>query len=470
MKKSSGGLASALSAVENLHMTQVGWPGADVPESNREEITSQLNEHLCIPVYLSHSEIESYYNGLSNGVLWPLFHYVSPALMTGSHETEWEMYASVNRKFAETVAQVIKQHGDSDTLVWIHDYHLMLVPKYLREIIPEANIGYFLHTPFPAADLFRTLPFREQILRGLLSSDYLAFQTEDYCHHFLAAVRQLTDLTIIGDQKVINARPIGGVVVTCDHVPIGIDPEPFVEASTNNEEIVEKVFELRQQYGMDRKIILGVDRLDYMKGIQHKLQAYEMFLDRHPEWVSNCVLVQLAVPSRGECKDYQRLRKNVHELVGHLCGKHSHLTSGPPVLYLDQAIDFTGLVALYRAADVMLITSIRDGMNLVAFEYVASQEGNNGVLVLSEFTGAMTSMGGGALSVNPWDLEQTSDAILRALTMSEEERKERHDFCFEYVQTHTAQRWAETFLNNLKDSVAKPKREKEPVSLRARES
>ena len=432
-------------------MTQVGWPGADVPLEHRDYISRELASHLSIPVYLSHSEIELYYNGFSNGVLWPLFHYVAPALIHGSHEAEWNMYESVNRRFAETVASILEEQGDEQTLVWIHDYHLMLVPRYLRELVPNANIGFFLHTPFPATDLFRILPYRESILEGLLSSNYIGFQTEDYCRHFLSSVSQLTSLGVSANR--VDALPIGGALVTCGCVPIGIDPLPFIEASTQNEQVMEKIFEIREQYGTDRKIILGIDRLDYMKGIQHKLQAFDMFLDHHPEWVGNCVLVQLAVPSRGECKDYQRLKKNVHELVGQLCGKHSHLESGPPVLYFDQAIDFHGLVALYRAADVMLVTSIRDGMNLVAFEYTASQEGNYGVLVLSEFTGAMTAMGGGALRINPWNLEQSSETIFKALTMGEEERKNRHQFCFEYVMTHTAQRWAETFIENLKHSL-----------------
>lgn len=452
LKKSSGGLASALSAVENLHMTQVGWPGGDIPVEKREPITAELRDHLCIPVYFDHMEIELYYNGFSNGVLWPLFHYVTPALITGSHEAEWNMYRSVNRKFAERVAEVLSEQGDKDTLVWIHDYHLMLVPQFLRELVPDANIGFFLHTPFPAAELFRMLPYRESVLQGLLSSNYIAFQTTDYCRHFLSSVAQLTNLQVTDHN--VDALPIGGALVACGVVPIGIDPQLFITASTENEVVLEKVFELREQYGTDRKIILGVDRLDYMKGIQHKMQSYEKFLDNHPEWVGNCVFVQLAVPSRGECRDYQRLRKHVHELVGQLCGKHSHLTSGPPVLYLDQAIDFHDLVALYRAADVLLVTSIRDGMNLVAFEYVASHEGSNGVLVLSEFTGAMQSMGGGALRVNPWNIEETSCTIHRALTMGEEERKSRHQFCLNYVKNHTAQRWAETFIENLKNAVS----------------
>ena len=451
MKKSSGGLVSALSAVDNLHMTMVGWPGADVPPDDREGVTAELKSHSCIPVYLSHDEIELYYNGFCNGVVWPLFHYVTPALITGSTEMEWNMYVQVNREFAKAIADILHDQNDGDALVWIHDYHLMLVPRLLRELVPNANIGFFLHTPFPSPELFRMLPYREEVLHGLLSSNYIALQVPDYCRHFLASCSQLTNLQVTAYG--VDAVPIGGALVYCGAVPIGIDPVPFIQASTQQEWIKEKAAQIQEQMGNNRRIILGVDRLDYMKGIQHKLQAYEEFLNNHPEWVGNCVLVQLAVPSRADVKEYQRLKKHVHELVGQLCGKHSHLLSGPPVLYLDQAIDFQGLVALYRAADVMLITSIRDGMNLVAFEYIASQEGSNGVLVLSEFAGAMQSMGGGAVRVNPWNMEETSEAIHRALTMDEKERRSRHEFCFDYVTTHTAQKWASTFLENLKSAV-----------------
>ena len=449
MKKSSGGLVSALSAVEDLHMTLIGWPGADVPLVSRDSVTSQMKAHACIPVYLSQEEIELYYNGFSNGVLWPLFHYVTPALITGSSEPEWNMYQQVNREFAEAVATVLKEQGEKDTLVWVHDYHLMLVPKYLRELVPGANIGFFLHTPFPSAELFRMLPYREEVLQGLLSANFIGFQVKDYCRHFVTACSQLTNLHVT--PSCIDALPIGGALVHCGTVPIGIDPFPFIHGSIENDVVAAKVMELRAS---GRKIVLGVDRLDYMKGIQQKLQAYEMFLDTHPDWASQCVLIQLAVPSRGQVREYQRLRKHVHEQVGSLCGKHSHLSTGPPVLYLDQAIDFQGLVTLYRAADVMLITSIRDGMNLVAFEYIASQEGTFGVLVLSEFAGAMQAMGGGALRVNPWNIQETSQVIFRALTMGEDERRSRHQFCFEYVTTYTASRWADQFLDNLKNSVS----------------
>lgn len=452
LKKSSGGLVSALSAVENLHMTLVGWPGADVPEEDKGEVTGELRELRFIPVYLKQEEIEMYYNGFSNSVLWPLFHYVTPALNTGSTEAEWEAYVAANTVFAQAVAEILKAHPEEpDTLVWIHDYHLMLMPKLLRQLVPNANIGFFLHTPFPSPELFRMLPYREEILVGLLSCNYIAFQIPDYCSHFLSACSKLTNLQV--STCGVDAVPIGGALVTCGSVPIGIDPAPFIELSTLDIEVSQKVHQLSQQLSQGRKIILGVDRLDYMKGIQQKLQAFGKFLDDHPEWIGNCVLVQVAVPSRGHVREYQRLKKHVHELVGELCGKHSDLLSGPPVLYMDQALDMKELVALYRAADVMLITSIRDGMNLVALEYVATQTENYGVLILSEFAGAMQAMGGGAIRVNPWNIEATSDAIHTALTMDVQERKARHDFCIEYVTTHNAQRWAETVLDNIKVAV-----------------
>jgi trehalose 6-phosphate synthase/phosphatase len=461
-KKSSGGLVSALSACDDLHMTQVGWAGADIAVEEQPAVRNELLKHCCIPVFLSKDEIELYYNGFSNGVLWPLFHYVSQSSTSGSSESEWRMYEAMNRKIAEAVAEVIShatpgEYLGQEVLVWIHDYHLMLVPRFLRELVPEAKIGWFLHTPFPSVEVFRMLPYRDGILKGVLASNYIGFQVPDYSRHFLSACATLLNLqigTISSSGLSVDAVPVGGSIVKIDTVPIGIDPAPFIDTSLNNAEVAVRVRQLKEQFG-NKKIILGIDRLDYMKGLEHKLQAFEKFLDRYPEWRGECVLVQLAVPSRSEVKDYQRLKKHVHELVGELIGRYGDLMAQtPPVVYLDQSIEFFELVALYRAADVMLVTSIRDGMNLVAFEYVASQEGVYGVLLLSEFTGAMQSLGGGALSINPWNLEETGDTLQKALTMNWPERRARHQFCFDYVSRHTAQRWAETFLCGLQESCA----------------
>ena len=453
IKKSSGGLASALAACEELEMKHVGWPGADVPGESQAQVSAEFGEHSCYPVYLSQDEIDLYYNGFSNGVLWPLFHYVTPALNTETASAEWGMYMAVNRIFARAVVDMLIAIDApiESTLIWVHDYHLMLVPKFIRELLPSANIGWFLHTPFPSVELFRMLPYREAILHGLLSSNFIGFQVPDYCGNFLACCSQLTNLQVTPFS--VDAIPIGGAFVQTGAVPIGIDPAPFVSLLADTK-VEAKMAQFRHQFG-ERKVILGVDRLDYMKGLEQKLRAFDLFLTDHPEWHDRVVLVQLAVPSRSEVKEYQRLKKHVHELVGQVSGKHSQLSAqnGSPVLYLDQAVDHTDLVALYALSDVLLITSLRDGMNLVAFEYVASQQDRNGVLILSEFTGAMQSLAGGALRVNPWNLVEVSEALGAALTMSDIERAIRHKFCYEYVCTHTAQRWAETFLDHLRSAI-----------------
>jgi trehalose 6-phosphate synthase len=456
LKRSTGGLASALGACESLHMLHIGWPGAEISDDMKEAMTAQLKGHDCVPVYLNQREIDKYYNGFSNGVLWPIFHSITPALRPGSMREEWNEYVHVNRQFADAIIQVLKNSDSQveESLVWIHDYHLMLVPQFVRASIPSVRIGWFLHTPFPSYDMFRIIPFRMEILRGILSSNYAAFQIPEYASHFTQTCRNMTCLHIkdIGTDAthaIIDASSIGGPdQVHVGSTPIGIDPEPFMEAVTHDKDVTVTVEKFRELTSY-RRVILGVDRLDYMKGIEQKFYGYEEFLKANPEWIGNCVLVQLAVPSRGDVKEYQRLKKHVHEIFGEISGKHSDLINGPPVIYLDQSVGFKELVALYRVADVMLITSVRDGMNLVAFEYIASQINRHGTLILSEFAGASRCLlRSGALTINPWDTEDISKAILKALTMTEEEKFLRYKFCLKHVTQNTATNWAKNFIHN----------------------
>ncbi|KAF4708279.1 hypothetical protein FOZ62_026682, partial [Perkinsus olseni] len=383
-----------------------------------------------------------------NNTLWPLFHYITPSTerVIQRKTLEWETYQKANAKFVDAIMKVLH---DND-LVWVHDYHLMLVPKLLRERVPNAKIGWFLHTPFPSAEIYRMLPQREELLQGLLSANLLAFHVHDYVRHFLSSCVQLTTLEIT--PQGVDATPLNGNFVKCTTIPIGIDPTSFTSVA-ESQSVAARVASLKEQWG-DRKVILGIDRLDYIKGIPHKLKAFDMFLDDHPEWASQCVLVQLAIPTRSEVPEYQRLKRQVHEMVGSICGKHSNLYTGPPVIYLDGCVDHQELTALYRVADVALISSIRDGMNLVAYEYVASQQHKNGVLVISEFAGASQYLGAGSIRINPWNLEEVSWAIYEALTMGEDRRKEMHEYCFNYIRNHSAQRWAETFIETLKDACA----------------
>jgi trehalose 6-phosphate synthase/phosphatase len=444
-KRSSGGLVSGLSSVHGWPMIWIGWPGVDVPYADQESVRDILFQYNCIPVFLDAEQIDLYYNGYSNNVLWPLFHYISPAEHYDSSR-EWDAYCDVNLKFARIVAELIQP----DDFVWIHDYHLMLTPKLLRELKRDANIGWFLHTPFPSAEFFRMLPQRLELIHGLLACNLVAFHVHDYARHFLSSVAQLTAFKI--SPYGIDTRNLTGMFLHSATIPIGISPTEFSEAAASCS-VSARVESLRDQWG-DRKIILGVDRLDYMKGIPHKLRAFDRFLESHPEWTSRCMLIQLAVPSRGEVLEYQRLKREVHELVGSICGKYSTFSSGVPVIYLDRAIGHDELVALYRIADVAIITSLRDGMNLVSYEYVASQAGKCGVLILSEFAGAAQTLAAGCLRVNPWNEQECADTIYEAVTMSAEERMHRHNLCRNYVLTHTAQAWAENFVDCLKDSCA----------------
>eukprot|EP01055_Gregarina_sp_Pseudo9_P004154 Gregarina_sp_Pseudo_9__4153@NODE_42_length_5251_cov_42_105526_g39_i0_p1_GENE_NODE_42_length_5251_cov_42_105526_g39_i0NODE_42_length_5251_cov_42_105526_g39_i0_p1_ORF_typecomplete_len1118_score192_54Glyco_transf_20/PF00982_21/1_4e167Trehalose_PPase/PF02358_16/2_7e21Glycos_transf_1/PF00534_20/1_1e09Glyco_trans_1_4/PF13692_6/0_0041_NODE_42_length_5251_cov_42_105526_g39_i0633416 len=445
---SSGGLVSALRGVHGMDFLWMGWPGSEVPENLQEAVLKKCQEDKTYPVYLDGKTIDYFYNGFCNNILWPLFHYVPPPMDFGSVDTpeeELAYYIKANGVFTDAICAACALYPEDDQpYVWVHDYHLMMVPQLLRHRKPHLKIGWFLHTPWPTHEVFRMLPFRTEILTGLLSANLLAFHVYDYQRHFMESCRNLLGLETVGGD--IDATPIGGGIVKCTSIPIGIEPLQFVE-KIREEAVRNHVAKLQKQYG-DRKVILGVDRLDYMKGIPHKLNAFDRFLELYPEWNGKCVLVQLAVPSRSVVVEYQRLKSSVHEIVGKINGRRGHL-GFIPVHYLDQSLNFTELVALYRVADVAFITSLRDGMNLVAFEYVAAQKGKYGVLVLSEFAGAAQSLGAGAVRVNPWNLDQTAAALNEALTMSNDERRTRHDYCFRHVLGHTSQGWAESFLEAL---------------------
>ena len=451
-ERCSGGLVSCLAGIQaKFDMVWLGWPGADFIENEKEVIANEAMKQGCYPVFLKQNLIDElldcsrksskvdaracaavlwwlrYYNGFANNVLWPLFHYIMPPFDKGVNECstgQWEAYRKANELFTEAILSVY----EDDDYVWIHDYHLMLVPKFLREAKPDCNIGWFLHTPFPSAEIYRTLPWRQEIIESLLHANLLGFHVYDYLRHFLSSCVQLTSLEISAHS--VDATTIGGCIVTCATVPIGISPEEFL-SGMRKQEVQQRIEHLHEQYA-GRKVILGIDRLDYMKGIPHKLMAFGCFLENHPDWADKCVLVQLAVPSRRDVPEYQRLQRQVHELVGQISGKHSTIATGVPVIYMDSSMSQEDLSALYNVADVALITSLRDGMNLVSYEYIACQHGKQspGVLILSEFAGAAQSLGAGSIRVNPWHLQETANAIYEALTMAPEERQALHDYAF----------------------------------------
>ncbi|RIB12039.1 glycosyltransferase family 20 protein [Gigaspora rosea] len=438
-KMSSGGLVSALSGVKRrMTFTWIGWPGINVPEEERSQVMDQLEEYSCVPVFVDDDLADRHYNGFSNSILWPLFHY-HPGEITFSQQ-DWEAYEIVNGLFAEAVNEIV-QDGD---LVWVQDYHLMLLPAMLREKMGEGKlnvkIGFFLHTPFPSSEIYRILPVRREVLIGVLNSDLIGFHTYDYARHFLSSCTRILGLSTMPNSVYYDGRHV--------HVgtfPIGIDPEKFSEGLKNP--VIQKRIKTLEEKFKGVKLIVGVDRLDYIKGVPLKFHALEVFLSEHPEWVGKVVLVQVAVPSRQDVEEYQNLRAVVNELVGRINGKFGTVEF-TPIHFLHKSVTFEELVALYAVSDVCLISSTRDGMNLVSYEYVSSQQDRHGVLILSEFAGAAQSMNG-SIIVNPWNTEELANAIHEAVTMPDPLRKSNHQKLYRYVTKYTAANWGTSFVSEL---------------------
>ncbi|ANB12848.1 alpha,alpha-trehalose-phosphate synthase (UDP-forming) TPS1 [Sugiyamaella lignohabitans] len=371
-------------------------------------------------------------------------------------DVAWEAYCKANKKFAEIVADYV-QEGD---LVWVHDYHLMLLPQMLRDEMArrrqqkesaeafKLSIGFFLHTPFPSSEIYRVLPVRKEILLGVLQCDLVGFHTYDYARHFLSSVSRILHIN-----PSHNGVTIDGRNVTVGAFPIGIDADSFING-LKQPDVQARIDTLEKKFG-DTKIIVGVDRLDYIKGVPQKFHAFEIFLEEHPEWIGKVVFVQVAVPSRQDVEEYQNLRAVVNELVGRINGKFGSVEF-TPIHFLHKSIDFKELISLYAVSDVCLVSSTRDGMNLVSYEYVACQEKKNGALILSEFTGAAQSLNG-SIIVNPWNTDEMSTAIVDALTMSEEKRRVNHQKLLKYVSKYTAAFWGDNFVSELeKISEATP--------------
>eukprot|EP00761_Pharyngomonas_kirbyi_P012577 gb/GECH01012604.1/.p1 GENE.gb/GECH01012604.1/~~gb/GECH01012604.1/.p1 ORF type:complete len:748 (+),score=160.27 gb/GECH01012604.1/:1-2244(+) len=440
--KSSGGLVTALSGIQDTDFIWVGWPGMEIEDQEEANaLKTTLRENYdCEPVMLSQKLVDKYYNGFSNSILWPLFHYMPE----DSHfdNNLYNAYVDVNKKFAEAIVDIYMP-GD---ILWVHDYHLMLLPNFVRDKIPDANIGFFLHIPFPSSEIYRVLPRGPQLLDGVLNSDLIGFHTFEYQRHFLKTCTRL-----LGVENAPNGVRYQGRFVSVCTDPVGIDPDKFHNKLISSE-VMNRVEELRQTF-RGRKIILGVDRLDYIKGVPHKLRGLERFFQEHPDWIGKVVLIQVAVPSRIGVKEYQELKHEVEELVGRINGKYGSVSFNP-IHYLFSSVDFAELVALYRIADTLLVSSIRDGMNLVSEEYVVCQKESHGALILSEFAGASGSLSG-SIIVNPWDTKMVSDAIEKALTMGAGERKRRYKELSQFVETHTAKNWASVFFGELRKAVAR---------------
>jgi len=444
---SSGGLVSAmLGIMRTQNLLWIGWPGIYLePGPVRDKLTAEFARHGCMPVWLDEQTVDDYYNGYCNNVLWPLFHYVPMPMETALADTsnmnrQYAAYRRANVLFSESVLTVYQP----EDVVWCHDYHLLLMPGFLKEKVPAMKMGFFLHTPFPSSEIYRALPLREEILNSMLKNDLVGFHTYDYARHFVSACTR-----ILGCEGTPEGVEDKGQMTRVTAFPIGINPDRFTTALQS--EVVQKhIEELRARF-KGRKVMLGVDRLDMIKGIPQKLLGFEKFLEEHPEWQDRVLLVQIAVPTRQEVLEYKRLAQQVHGIVGRICGRFGTLST-VPIHHLDRSLGFEELCALYAVTDVALITSLRDGMNLVSYEYVACQSDNAGVLVLSEFAGAAQSLGAGAILVNPWNINDISSAIEDALTMAPEERRLRHEQMYRHVSVHTATAWADMFVAELNDT------------------
>ncbi|KAK6157498.1 hypothetical protein DH2020_011746 [Rehmannia glutinosa] len=373
---SAGGLVSALLGVKEFEARWIGWAGVNVPdEVGQKALTKALAEKRCIPVFLDEEIVHQYYNGYCNNILWPLFHYIGlpqedRLATTRSFQSQFAAYKKANQMFAD----VVIEHYEEGDVVWCHDYHLMFLPKCLKEYDSNIKVGWFLHTPFPSSEIHRTLPSRSEILRAVLAADLVGFHTYDYARHFVSACARILGLE--GNPDGVEDQ---GRLTRVAAFPIGIDSQRFTRA-LEVPQVQEHIKELKERFA-GRKVMLGVDRLDMIKGIPQKILAFEKFLEENPDWHDKVVLLQIAVPTRTDVPEYQKLTSQVHEIVGRINGRFGTLTA-VPIHHLDCSLDFHGLCALYAVTDVALVTSLRDGMNLVSYEFVACQDSKKGVLIL----------------------------------------------------------------------------------------
>ncbi len=443
---SSGGLTTGLwsylehgetGAGEKLDFLWVGWPGATVPAEQEEKVREYaLNEFKAAPVFLPEDQMERFYHGFCNKTLWPLFHYFST--LVRYEEEYWEDYKKVNSVFAEALLKVLKP----DDMLWVHDYQLMLVPGMIRQKFPDMPIGFFLHIPFPSYEVFRLLPraWRQELIDGLLGSSLVGFHTHDYTRDFLTSV-----LRTSGYEHQLGTLTLRDRVVKVDTFPMGIDFDRFIKAASTPATDT-KVAELKEKaHGL--KVIFSVDRLDYTKGIINRLRGYDLFLKRNPQWHGKVVLVISVAPSRTGVEAYQEMKLEVEQTVGRIAGAYGtvHWT---PLIYQYRNLGFDEIVALYRMCDVGLVTPLRDGMNLVAKEFVASRPDQTGVLILSEMAGAAKEMGE-ALIINPVHSGDFAQALEQALTMPVEEQVRRNRILQERLSRYDVVRWADDFLQEL---------------------
>jgi trehalose 6-phosphate synthase len=433
-----GGLAVALSAAlrENRGIW-FGWSGNETEEYEGKLDMQRHDGVTTATIDLERQDIEEYYNGYANRTLWPLFHYRID--LAEYERTFGSGYERVNELFAEAAAPLI----EPDDLVWIHDYHMIPLGKMLRDRGIKNRIGFFLHIPWPPTRLFVSLPFHERLVRTMLDYDVIGFQTQEWLESFVHYIEKELDGTVDEDGTVHYE----GKTVLARAFPIGIDFEEFT-AATNSTEAIAARDQLKAS-SLDKKVLIGVDRLDYSKGVEERFHGYERFLTRNPDQREDVVLLQIAPPSRGEVHTYREIRERLETLSGHINGAFAEV-DWVPIRYVNQGYPRSALAGLYRASAIALITPLRDGMNLVAKEYVAAQDPDNpGVLILSCFAGAALQLKD-ALLINPYSNDEISEAIAQALAMPLAERKRRWQSMFENVRDEDVIWWRHAFVDALK--------------------
>lgn len=447
---SAGGLVSSIKSYLGHVSGKTGeqkppvWIGTlDITEKNFRNLQVDVQlpgeDFQLEPVFLSSATRDKFYNGFCNDTIWPLFHYFPS--YARFRDDYFEHYVVANQRFCDKVVSLY-QAGD---IIWVHDYHLMLLPAMLRRRLPDATIGFFLHIPFPSFEIFRMLPgaWRKEILEGLLGSDLIGFHTNSYAQYFLSSVKQLLGYEISMRSVVTPER-----TVAVDVFPVSIDFQKF-HSVFNQADIFMERSRIRKKLG-EIPLVISVDRLDYTKGIINRLEGFELFLNEHPEYLHKITYMMIIVPSRDIITKYKELKDSIEGLVGRINGKYGSL-DWTPVIYQYKAIDFQKLTALYMAADAALIIPVRDGMNLVAKEFVASRADRRGVLILSETAGAAAELGE-AIIINPTDRKEIANALLQALTMPVAEQMSRNDFMQKRLRNYDVVKWAEEFIEHLRSS------------------
>lgn len=434
---SSGGLATGLSCIkEPADQLWIGWPGIANPETGKQEqIRQDLQEYNMQPIFLDEEQIKHYYEGFSNETIWPLFHYFIEH--TQYKQEFWRHYSAVNKAFAKAILQ---QYEEGD-IIWVHDYHLMLLPAILREYLPNATIGFFLHIPFPSSEVFRLLPWRKELLDGVLGADLIGFHTSDYMRHFSSSVYQLIGVDQrLGKFYINDQRP-----VTVDAFPMGIDFDKFHKGV--EQPAVQEQARTYQEKFSSQHLMLSVDRLDYSKGILQRLRAFDLMLSQNPGYLGKVALILTVVPSRELVDDYKELKEEIDELVGNINGKYGNL-DWLPIHYFYRSMDFETLLSLYKIANIGLVTPFRDGMNLIAKEYMASKVDGQGVLILSEMAGAAAELSE-AMIINPNDLDQMAGAMVDALEMPEQQQVSANRTMQRRLKRYDIQNWTSDFLKRL---------------------